>query len=73
MNRFDAVFEKLGRPVLVDSEDLRVVLVSTDDAANAGISEIREFAAALAEDSEPNTSTAGHAATADVEVRGCTW
>ena len=73
MNRFDTVFEKLGRPVLIDSETVRVTLVATDDGANAGIDEIREFAASLADDHEPNVTTAGRADTADVEMRGCAW
>lgn len=73
MSRFDAVFEKLERPVLVDSDSVRVMVVATDNGANARIDEIREFAASLAEDHEPKVVTAGHADTADVEMRGCTW
>ena len=73
MNRFDTVFEKLGRPVLIDSETTRVTLVDTDAGANARISELREFAASLTNNVEPNTVTAGHAETADVEIRGCAW
>lgn len=71
MNRFNTVFEKLERPVLLDLETVCVTLVSTDDGAYAEIDEVRQFAASLADDHEPAVVTAGHADTADIEMRGC--
>lgn len=73
MNRFDTVFEQLDRPVLVDSDTTRVRVMGMNDGATGDIQELREFAASLVEEPTPQSETAGHADTADVHLRSCSW